>query len=71
MSDLEVVRAWKDPVYRAGLEPDLLAATASPVGEPALSDEGLKDASWQAFGVLTTAPTCTEFTFNGWRRCCP
>ncbi len=70
MSELEIVRAWKDPVYRAGLDPGLLASLVSPVGDPELSDEELKDASWQA-QVQTTAMTCTEFTFNDWRRCCP
>ena len=70
MSELEIVRAWKDPVYRAGLDPGLLAAAASPIGDPELSDDELKDASWQT-QVLTTAPTCTELTFQGWRRCCP
>jgi mersacidin/lichenicidin family type 2 lantibiotic len=70
MSELEIVRAWKDPIYRAGLDPGLLAAAASPIGDPALSDEELADASWQA-QVLTTAMTCTELTFRGWRRCCP
>ena len=72
MSDLEVVRAWKDPVYRAGVEPGLLAAAANPVGSPALSDEELKEASWQASSqVLTTAMTCTEYSWRGWKACCP
>jgi mersacidin/lichenicidin family type 2 lantibiotic len=70
MSELEIVRAWKDPVYRAGLDPALLAAAATPIGDPTLSDEELENASWQA-QVLTTAPTCTALTFAGWRRCCP
>jgi len=72
MSELEVVRAWKDPVYRSTLEPGLLAAAANPVGDAPLSDDDLKEASWPSVGpVLTTAMTCTEYSFRGWRYCCP
>lgn len=72
MSELEVIRAWKDPVYRSTVDPGLLAAAANPVGEATLSDEDLKEASWPAVGpVLTTAITCTELSWRGWARCCP
>ena len=72
MSELQAVRAWKDPLYRAAVDPGLLAAAANPVGEVELSDEALKEASWNASSqVLTTAITCTEYSWRGWRHCCP
>jgi mersacidin/lichenicidin family type 2 lantibiotic len=65
----EIVRAWKDPLYRAALSPaELAQVPANPAGRVELSDEQLKSASG---GVLTTIQTCTEFTFRSWRPCCP
>ncbi|MFP5287236.1 MAG: mersacidin/lichenicidin family type 2 lantibiotic [Thermoanaerobaculia bacterium] len=63
----DLVRAWKDPRYRESLE--VLGETVfHPVGQIELKDEELKQVSG---GALTTALTCTESSFRGWRACCP
>ena len=72
MAKIDVVRAWKDPVYRAGLDAgDLAGFPPHPAGLVALSDEDLKSASGLTAIANTTAQTCTELSFRGWRRCCP
>ena len=69
MDKLDVVRAWKDPAYRATLSPEQLARVpANPAGMIEVTDERLTAASG---GVLTTAMTCTEYTFRNWKACCP
>ncbi|HEV2853042.1 MAG TPA: mersacidin/lichenicidin family type 2 lantibiotic [Thermoanaerobaculia bacterium] len=63
----EIVRAWKDPLYRQGLETPVL----HPAGVVELTDEDLKRASGM-LGVIppqTTADTCTFYTFRGWTAC--
>ena len=68
MNRHDVIRAWKDPRYRASLTADQLAQLpAHPAGLIELSDDRLKAASG---GALTTAPECTSYTI-GIRRCCP
>jgi len=69
MNRVDVVRAWKDPLYRASLtaeERDCLPGHPSGIIE--LEDDLLKSV---AAGALTTAQQCTEFSFNNFRRCCP
>ena len=69
MRKVDVIRAWKDPVYRATLTPEELAELPShPSGALELQDEQLRGVSAAA---ETTAQTCTEFSFNNFRRCCP
>jgi mersacidin/lichenicidin family type 2 lantibiotic len=66
----EIVRAWKDPLYRETLG----QAPANPAGIVELTDEELKRSSGMFSGgiPLTTAMTCTEYTFHGWTSCgCP
>ncbi len=68
MHKIDIVRAWKDPLYRASLSPDELAQIPdNPAGIIELSDDRLKVV---AGGVLTTALGCTEWTFHNWRSCC-
>lgn len=67
----DIVRAWKDPLYREKLE-----AAGTPVSHPAglveLTDDDLKRASGMAGVPLTTALGCTELTFHNWQSCgCP
>ncbi|HEV8580814.1 MAG TPA: mersacidin/lichenicidin family type 2 lantibiotic [Thermoanaerobaculia bacterium] len=70
MEQTDVIRAWKDPVYRSGLSRDELAVLpAHPAGLIELRAEDLK--SVPSGIALTTAIDCTEFTFRNWRRCCP
>jgi mersacidin/lichenicidin family type 2 lantibiotic len=66
----DVVRAWKDPSYRAGLHGEEIALLpAHPAGFVALSDEELKEASGIAANLQTTAWFCTLYTYL--TRCCP
>ena len=70
MHKIDIVRAWKDPVYRAGLSADELAQIpANPAGAIALSDDQLRVASGGATPI-TTAVTCTAWTFANVRACC-
>ncbi|HEX7200167.1 MAG TPA: mersacidin/lichenicidin family type 2 lantibiotic [Dongiaceae bacterium] len=69
MNKIDLIRAWKDPLYRSSLTPEELAALPGhPAGLIELSDEQLGQIS----GAITTALTCTAHTFAGWRSCgCP
>jgi mersacidin/lichenicidin family type 2 lantibiotic len=68
---LDIVRAWKNPLYRASLKSDDLSRLpAHPSGLVELTDLELKGASGIAGIVGTTAIDCTEFTFRR-HRCCP
>jgi mersacidin/lichenicidin family type 2 lantibiotic len=70
MHKVDIVRAWKDPLYRASLSPEQLAQLPDhPAGAIELSDEQLLAASGGA-GAITTAPTCTAWSFNHIRACC-
>jgi mersacidin/lichenicidin family type 2 lantibiotic len=70
MTDLDVVRAWKDPVYRADLAAATLAALPDPVATEALDDAALRDAYGMEQGVVpTTFATCTMTTWK--KGCCP
>lgn len=64
---IDIVRAWKDPDYRASLADSELPA--HPAGVVEVRDEQLAEASGGK--IITTAITCTEFTFGGLRCCCP
>ena len=69
MNKIDVIRAWRDPEYRASLRAD--DVPSHPAGLVELTDEELVAASGLAGGAQTTAMTCTEFTFRAMRRCCP
>jgi mersacidin/lichenicidin family type 2 lantibiotic len=70
MNKTDVIRAWKDPVYRASLSEEARAALPQhPAGLADLSDDQL--VALGASTPVTTAPTCTEYTFLNWRSCCP
>ena len=69
MSKIDVIRAWRDPEYRMSLRAD--EVPSHPAGLVELTDEDLVCASGLLSAALTTAQTCTEFTFRGMRRCCP
>jgi mersacidin/lichenicidin family type 2 lantibiotic len=70
MNKTDVVRAWKDPLYRATLTPDQLAALPMhPAGVVELNDDQIRAVSGGV--VITTAMTCTENSFQGWKSCCP
>jgi mersacidin/lichenicidin family type 2 lantibiotic len=69
MNRIDIVRAWKDPVYRASLSAEERSRLPlHPSGLMALDEEQLKSVSAAA---LTTALKCTEFSYNNFRRCCP
>ena len=67
---VDVIRAWKDPSYRAGLSEDEKAMVpAHPAGLVDLSDEELKKASGLNTQAQTTAMKCTD-TYVRFH-CCP
>lgn len=67
---LDIVRAWKDPSYRAGLRADELAYIPThPAGLVELSDEQLKEAAGVSALAHTTCICCTD-TYR-FKRCCP
>jgi len=67
---LDIVRAWKDPSYRAGLRADELAHIPThPAGLVELSDEQLKEAAGLSAVAHTTCICCTD-TYR-FKRCCP
>ncbi len=67
MSKSEIVRAWKDPKFRAQLEDSGRAAIpASPVGAMGLAETQLRRAAGTS--KLTTAWFCTLYTVLS--RCC-
>ena len=72
MNKIDLIRVWKDPVYRASLDHDELGALpAHPAGLIELRDDELRAIGGSA-AVTTTAPNCTLFTFLNWRACgCP
>jgi len=70
MVEADVVRAWKDPIYRASLTSETLARIPSnPAGSVELSDEKRKAASGLTDIIVTTFRTCTEFTFHRFHCC--
>ncbi len=70
MNKTDVIRAWKDPVYRSTLGAEELGALpAHPAGLIELHEDELRGVGG---AVITTALTCTAFTFGNWRACgCP
>jgi mersacidin/lichenicidin family type 2 lantibiotic len=70
MNKNDVIRAWKDPFYRASLSEEAQATLPQhPAGITVLSDDQLTTAG--ASTPTTTAITCTEYTFLNWKSCCP
>jgi mersacidin/lichenicidin family type 2 lantibiotic len=69
MRKVDVVRAWKDPLYRASLaEEERAELAAHPSGLLELDEELLKAATGAV--PLTTYKTCTAYTSNQARGCC-
>jgi mersacidin/lichenicidin family type 2 lantibiotic len=69
MNKIDVIRAWKDPVYRGGLSREEIASLPGhPSGFLEIDEEQLKSASG---AVVTTNRLCTMLSFNNWRSCCP
>lgn len=70
MNKGDLIRAWKDPVYRSTLGAEELGALpAHPAGMIELREEELRSVGG---AVITTAKECTNSTFLGWRACgCP
>src|SRR5262245_51100982 len=73
MSKLNVVRAWRDAKYRRSLsEAERAILPDNPAGLVELSDDDLRIAGGFAAGGIppqTTALSCTEYSFRGWRAC--
>jgi mersacidin/lichenicidin family type 2 lantibiotic len=69
MNKNDLIRAWKDPLYRSTLRAEELGALpAHPAGMIELQDDDLRGVG----GALTTAIGCTAHTFGHWSSCgCP
>ena len=71
MRKVNVIRAWKDPAYRDGLNSEELSLLSPhPAGLVELTDRDLRGATGLAGLVVTTAPECTMYTYAK-HRCCP
>lgn len=72
MKKVDIIRAWKDPEYRAGLsEEDRAGLPVNPAGVIELTDDELAHASGMYGPPQTTAWTCTNYTWRAWLTCCP
>ncbi|HEY6253012.1 MAG TPA: mersacidin/lichenicidin family type 2 lantibiotic, partial [Candidatus Angelobacter sp.] len=73
LSNLDIVRAWRDPRYRRSLSAEQLQRLpGNPAGPSDLTADELKAAAGLALGgdfVITTAITCTECSFQHWKSC--
>ncbi len=70
MGTSDIIRAWKDPVYRATLGTRQRAQLPpNPAGQAMLSDDQLRAASGFGMAVVTTFRTCTEFTYKRFQCC--
>ena len=73
ISNLDIVRAWRDPRYRRSRSAEQLQRLpGNPAGPTDLTADEVKVAAGLALGedaVLTTVITCTEFTFAHWKAC--
>jgi mersacidin/lichenicidin family type 2 lantibiotic len=71
MSQADIVRAWRDPAYRASLSTEQRnSLPENPAGLVELSDEELRQASGLKGGPIppgTTFPGCTESTLRRFR----
>jgi mersacidin/lichenicidin family type 2 lantibiotic len=71
MNRHDVIRAWKDPFYRATLSAEAQASLPQhPAGITELSDDQLVTAAGASV-PLTTAFDCTDYTYAHLRSCCP
>lgn len=75
MSNVDIVRAWRDPRYRRNLSAEQLQALpGNPAGPTELTADELKASGVfpDLEEIITTARECTMFTFNHWKACgCP
>lgn len=73
MSNLDIVRAWREPRYRRSLSAEQLEwLPDNPAGPSELTADELKAAEGLALGgfvVTTTAPNCTVCTFGSLSAC--
>lgn len=73
ISNLDVIRAWRDPRYRRSLSAEQIQRLpGNPAGPADLTSDEVKAAAGLAFGedfFQTTAPECTLCTFNHWKAC--
>jgi mersacidin/lichenicidin family type 2 lantibiotic len=67
---LDIIRAWKDPAYRANLSADEKSRLpVNPAGLVDLTDEELMNASGLIGAARTTCQCCTDTSRPF--RCCP
>lgn len=75
ISDVDVVRAWRDRKYRCSLSAEQLQMLpGNPAGPTDLTGDELKASGFfpDLEEVITTSRDCTLSTFNHWKACgCP
>ncbi|HEY4574638.1 MAG TPA: mersacidin/lichenicidin family type 2 lantibiotic [Thermoanaerobaculia bacterium] len=69
MNKVDLIRAWKDPVYRARLSREEIAGLPDHPSGILELDEGLLKVASGGY-PLTTYKTCTAYTSNQARGCC-
>lgn len=70
MSNLDVIRAWKDAKYRGSLSAaELARLPVHPAGAIEVTDDYIMEAGGIGGCPETTAPECTLYTFRNWRCC--
>lgn len=70
MNKADLIRAWKDPVYRSRMSREAAASLpVHPSGVLEIPEEQLKTATGAVIG--TTAFNCTMYTSSKPRGCCP
>lgn len=72
MSNVDIVRAWRDSRYRRNLSAEQLQMLpGNPAGPTDLTADELKAAGFwpELDAFITTAPTCTELTFHHFKAC--
>ncbi len=77
MAHVDIIRAWTDPEYRETLTAaERAQLPENPAGMVVLDDDALAAMSggrpFPGPFPITTAPTCTMYTFINWAACgCP
>ena len=71
MKNVDIIRAWTDSEYRESLSDAQRAELPdNPAGMVTLDDADLARMSGGARPIVTTAITCTQYTWLDWKACC-
>ncbi|MDJ0839155.1 MAG: mersacidin/lichenicidin family type 2 lantibiotic [Acidobacteriota bacterium] len=71
MTNFDIVRAWTDAEYRETLTAEQRdQLPGNPAGVVAVDNDELARISGGARPIVTTAITCTQYTWLNWKACC-